>query len=181
MLTVTEKEHRKGRIARRIDKRIEAMTASDSNSFRRTERHARQRVLESLGLAEHQAELDRIERQKEDLERREKQLRKAMLAPSPWRPAGGCRGLPLLPAGLRGGQRHQQAQRCPRRGTAGRKRTGPAGPQTPSAEKDEVLDVFRLATSGTQIRRLWQKVAELLGNQPTQLQRDALAIDSADQ
>ena len=79
-LTVTEKEHWKGRIARRIDKRIEAITASDPNFFERIDRQARQRALESLGLAEHQAELDEIERQKESLERRQKQLHKAMLA-----------------------------------------------------------------------------------------------------
>ncbi|GAG12915.1 unnamed protein product, partial [marine sediment metagenome] len=79
-LTVTEKEHWKDRIARRIDKRIEAITAGDPNFFERIERDARQRALESLGLAEHQAELDEIERQKETLEKREKRLHKTMLA-----------------------------------------------------------------------------------------------------
>ena len=49
-LTVTEKEHWKGRIARRIDKKIEALTASDPNFFDRIDRQARQRALESLGL-----------------------------------------------------------------------------------------------------------------------------------
>ncbi|GAF68185.1 unnamed protein product, partial [marine sediment metagenome] len=79
-LTVTEKEHWKKRIARRIDKRIETITAGDPNFFDRIERDARQRALESLGLAENQAELDEIQRQKETLEKREKRLHKAMLA-----------------------------------------------------------------------------------------------------
>ena len=51
-LTVTEKEHWKNRIARRIDKRIEAITADDPNFFERIERDARKQALESLGLAE---------------------------------------------------------------------------------------------------------------------------------
>ncbi len=35
-----------------------------------------------------------------------------------------------------------------------------------------------LATSGTEIRQLWRKVAELLGDEQTQLQKDALAIEA---
>ena len=46
-------------------------------------------------------------------------------------------------------------------------------------EKDELLDVVWLATSGTEIRQLWQKVVELLGDEQTQLQKDALAIEPA--
>ena len=38
-----------------------------------------------------------------------------------------------------------------------------------------------LATSPKQIKQLWSKVAELLGDQQTQLQRDALAIDPVDE
>lgn len=33
-----------------------------------------------------------------------------------------------------------------------------------------------LATSPTQVRQLWTKVAELLGEEPTQLEREALPI-----
>ena len=46
-LTVTEKEHWKKRISRRIDKRIEVITAGDPDFFERIDRDARQRALES--------------------------------------------------------------------------------------------------------------------------------------
>ena len=46
----------------------------------RIERQARQRALESLGLAEFQAELDAIAEQEKVLEKREQLLHKAMLA-----------------------------------------------------------------------------------------------------
>jgi hypothetical protein len=45
------------------------------------------------------------------------------------------------------------------------------------SEKDSLLDTIWLATSPTQIRQLWTKVGELLGDEPTTLERDALAIE----
>ena len=79
-LTVTEKEHWKDRISRRIDKRIEALEAADPNLMDRIHRDARQRALQSLGLAQWQDELDNIEREKERLEKRSKLLLRSMLA-----------------------------------------------------------------------------------------------------
>jgi hypothetical protein len=64
-LTVTEKEHWKDRIARRIDRMIDALWGEDPNLEERIDREARQQALDSLGLAELQAELDEIERQAE--------------------------------------------------------------------------------------------------------------------
>ena len=46
-------------------------------------------------------------------------------------------------------------------------------------EKDSLLDTIWLATSPTQIRQLWTRVGELLGDEPTTLERDALAIEPA--
>ena len=44
------------------------------------------------------------------------------------------------------------------------------------AEKDRLLDTVWLATSPAQIKQLWTKVAELLGDEPTRLEREALSI-----
>ena len=43
-------------------------------------------------------------------------------------------------------------------------------------EKEDLLDTVWLATSGAQIKELWAKVAQLLGDEPTQLQQDAMAM-----
>ena len=43
-------------------------------------------------------------------------------------------------------------------------------------EKEELLDTVWLATSGTQIKHLWQKVADILQQKPTPLQQEAIAI-----
>ena len=44
-------------------------------------------------------------------------------------------------------------------------------------EKEELLDTVWLATSGKQIKELWQGVAELLSDEPTELQTQALRIE----
>ena len=43
-------------------------------------------------------------------------------------------------------------------------------------EKDGLLDAIWLAVSPSQVRTLWSKVGALLGDEPTQLEREALAI-----
>jgi hypothetical protein len=175
-LTVTEKEHWKDRIARRIDKRVEAITAADPNFFDRIERQARQRALESLGLAEHQAELDEIERQKESLERRQKQLHKAMLAK--------VRGVQPEDLDDYFSYRHDSevdGAICKRKAVHEDELLAESdlGQQVLRLrrEREELLDVVWLATSPKQIKQLWSKVADLLGDEQTQLQRDALAMD----
>src|SRR4051794_19284843 len=47
------------------------------------------------------------------------------------------------------------------------------------AEEEHLLDVVWLASSPAQIKPLWAKVAALLGDEPTQREREALAIGRA--
>src|SRR6476646_7698625 len=47
------------------------------------------------------------------------------------------------------------------------------------AEKDNLLDTVWLAISPAQIKQLWTKVGALLGDEPTHLEREALAIAPA--
>ena len=174
-LTVTEKEHWKKRIARRIDKRIEAITAGDPNFFERVERDARQRALESLGLAEYQTELDEIEQQTNTLEKREKRLHKAMLA--------RVRG--VEPDDLDDYYSYQQdseVDNAVKRRKAVHEDELLAESELGQLvlklrqEKEDLLDTVWLACSAKQIKELWGKVAELLNDEQTQLQRAALTI-----
>jgi len=177
-LTVTEKEHWKKRIARRIDKRIGAITAGDSSFFERVEREARQRALGSLGLAEYQTELDEIEQQTKTLEKREKQLHKQMLAK--------VRGIGDDDLDDNYSYRHdREVDRAIKRRKAVHKdellAESELGRQVLRLrqERDELQDVVWLATSPKQVKALWEKVAQLLGDEQTQLQKDALAIEPA--
>jgi hypothetical protein len=175
-LTVTEKEHWKNRIGKRIDRKIDALVAGDPGLFERINREANQKALESLGIFEFKRELDEIEKQEATMERRKKRLRKEMSAK--------VRGVPIedIEDGYYYAGHNSEVD------TAVSKRQSlheeellaqnELGRQILSlrAERDCLLDSIWLATSPRQIKDLWSKVAELLGEQPTQLERDALAI-----
>ena len=178
-LTVTEKEHWKDRIARRIDKRIEAISADDPNLFDRVKRDARQRALDSLGLAEMQAELDAIEQEKQTLEKRADRIGKGMLA--------HVRGVPVEDINDFYGYRrdHEVSGAIERRQQVhedellGESDLGQRILHL-RREKEELIDVVWLATSPKEVKELWAKVTELLGDDQTQLQHDALTIDLVD-
>jgi hypothetical protein len=174
-LTVTEKEHWKNRIAKRIDKRIEAITAQNPSLMERIKGEARQRALDSLGLAPHRAQLDEIEREEEALSKRKKKAQWAMLAQ--------LRGVP--PEDLDDHYYHYDSEV---EGAIAKRQAvhedelladDDVGRKILQLrqEKDDLLDTVWLATSGTQIKQLWAKVAELLGDESTRLQRDAMAIE----
>ena len=79
-LSVSEKNHWKERLSKRIDKRIEAIAAEDPNLLERVKREAHDRAMQSLNLADLQAEIDRLEHEEEELEKRERILNRTMLA-----------------------------------------------------------------------------------------------------
>jgi hypothetical protein len=173
-LTVTEKEHWKERIARRMDKKIEVLTASEPALLERIREQARQRALQSLGLAAIQAEVDTIVEQKQELERRERQAHRAMLAT--------VRRVPLEAV-----EDYYHCSHIEISNAIGRRQTihedellaeDPLGQQILRLrqEKDNLLDTIWLATSPQQIKELWQKVVDLLGDEQTTLQKEALAI-----
>jgi hypothetical protein len=183
-LTVTEKEFWKTRIPARIGRRIEAIKAEHPALFDRVKRQGHAQSLESLGLAAPYAELEAVQAEKAALARREKRAQREMLA--------ALRGLPLdevcdgfsikygdeLPLPL------EAADALGKRQAAHQERLladDPVGREIArlEAEKDNLLDTVWLATSPSQIKQLWSNVAELLGDQPTSLEREALSIDPA--
>ncbi len=174
-LTVTEKEHWKDRIAARIDKRIEAVLAEEPHLMERIHREAHDQALVSLGLAEMQKELDAIQQQTSALEKRESQIEKAMVA--------HVRGVPVEDVN----DSHSYRYECEVNNTVTRRQTVHedellAGSEIGQRvlnlreEKDNLLDTVWLATSPKQIKELWSKVAELLGDKQTQLQNAAQEI-----
>jgi len=174
-LTITEKEHWKDRIARRIEKRIEAIFAEEPNLEDRIQREARQRALSSLGLSDQQTELDEIEKQKKALEKREQEIGIGMLA--------RVRGVPVSDIDDYFAYQHDNeiSNAVKRRQSVHEDELLAEHERGQEIvrlrqEKEDLLDTVWLATSGAQIKELWSKVAELLGDPQTQLQREALAI-----
>jgi hypothetical protein len=175
-LTVTEKQHWKDRISRRIDRRTEALLAAEPNLMDRIHRDARQRALQSLGLADWQAELDNIEHQKDMLEKRSQQVLKSMLA--------HVRGVPVddLEDTCYGYHREEEVKSAVAKRQKVHEDELLAECDTGKEvlrlrqEQENLLDIVWLATSPSQLKTLWSKVNALLGTTPTQLESDALAI-----
>lgn len=179
-LTVAEKQHWKERISRRIDKKIETLLAAEPALTDRIHRDARQRALQSLGLADWQAELDNVEHQKQTLEKRSQQVLKSMLAHVRGVPVedledthyGYCREEEVKSAVNKRQKVHEDEllAECDTGKEVLRLRQ----------EQEDLLDTVWLASSTSQLKTLWSKVNALLGTTPTQLERDALEIPPAD-
>jgi hypothetical protein len=177
-LTVAEKTHWRDRIQARIDRRIEAITAGDPGLMERIRQEARGRALGSLGLAGSQEELDRIARQRAELDRRDAQVRTEMLARVRGVSADDLDGYSRI-------HDHPEIRAAIGKRQALHEEEILAGNELGRqvlrlrAEREDLLDAIWLATSPSQIRAFWQKVAELLGEEPTRLERDALSIPPA--
>lgn len=178
-LTVTEKEHWKERIGRRIDKRIETVCASEPNFMDRIQRAARQRALGSLGLADFQVELDRLDEQEKELDRRRRQAHKAMHAA-------------VRRVAIEEVDDYYVDRPSPEVSSAVQRRQAVHEEELLAEdelgrevlrlrhERENLLDTVWLATSGQQIRDLWQKVLDLLGEEQTQLQKAALSLQAGE-
>jgi hypothetical protein len=174
-LTVKEKEFWRDRIARKIDKKIEAVSSRDPNLQARVAARAHQRALESLGLAVMQAELDAFEKQEQELETSRRRVQQAMLA--------AVRRVPVEEATEAWyGQLHREiVQAIDKRRVVHEQEflaEDDNGREVLKLrqEKEDLLETIWLATSPGEVRSLWAKVIEFLGDEQTTLQRGALAI-----
>jgi len=182
-LTTTEKEFWKTRIAARIGERIEAIHARRPAPFDRSRREAHALALRSLGLAEAYAELEAVKAEVEALDRRRKSAKRAMLA--------RLRGVPLedvadgVHLGYGGELPHEAAEAVRKRQALHEAESladDPIGREIArrEVERENLLDAVRPAVSPTRIKQPWTKVGALLGDEPTGLEREALAIEPAD-
>ena len=173
-LTVAEKNHWKDRLSKRIDRQIETIAAEEPNLLDRVKRDARERAMQSLSVADLQADVDAIEAEEEALSKRKSVLHRTMLA--------RVRRVPLETIDQHYTPTHYNNEvenaikarqsiheddllaEC----EVGRRIL------TLRKERESLLDCVWLASSPIQVRELWAKVSELLGDEQTQLNRDAL-------
>jgi hypothetical protein len=178
-LTVAEKEHWKARIAKRIDNRVETLVAKqDPTLLQRVEQEARDKAYASLGIDAQRKELEELQKQKENIEKRERRLRAEQravlrgttveeeLEQSYYRSDG------VIENAVSARARALEAEILAQSGL---------GKQILALreEKDNLLDTVWLATSSSQIKELWEQVNALLGVTPTALEEKALKITPA--
>ena len=175
-LTVAEKNHWKDRLSKRIDRRIETIAAEEPNLLDRVKRDARERAMQSLNVAELQADVDAIEQQEETLDKRKSLLHRTMLA--------RVRRVPLEMIDQHYTPTHynNEVENAVKSRQAIHEDELLAECEVGRRvlklrqERESLLDVVWLSSSPVQIRELWAKVSALLGDEQTQLHRDALTI-----
>jgi len=177
-ITVAEKTHWKERIGRRIEHRIETLVAKqDPTLLQRVSEEARQKAYESLAIDSHQRELEQLEKQKQEMERRERHLKAEQRSV--------LNGTSVEEELERGGYYPRYDQEV-ENAVKARARALEAdilaesdlGKQvlTLREEKDNLLDTVWLATSSSQIKELWEQVNALLEVTPSALEGKALKI-----
>ena len=185
-LTVSEKTFWKERIAARIERRVEAIKAKHPALFDRMKREAHVEALRSLGFEECYAELEAVRDEEAALARRKKAAQRAMVAT--------LRGVPIDEVSdsfsIRYGSElplpHEVAEAITRRQSAQQTQLL-AGDSIGceivrlEQERERLIDVVWLATCPSELKQLWLKVGALLGDEPTRLEREALAIEPASQ
>jgi hypothetical protein len=183
-LTVTEKEFWKTRIAARIEKHVEAIKSRHPALHERVKRESHTQALESLGLTESYRELESLKCDEAALARRRERVQRTMIAV--------LHGVPLeevsdslnisygieLPLPL---EAHEAMARRQRAHQEQLLAADPVGQEITrlDAERERLLDVVWLATSPVQNRTLWSKVGALLGDETTQLEREAPELEPA--
>lgn len=174
-LTVTEKEHWRARIGRKISQAIfELVEREDPGYLKRVTDEGRQAAARHLGiddlLAQEQSIKDQIGKLRRDEEEVQRQIAATVLrVPMDDRRAGHWHSS----AWERAIQERQEVEE--RRLMA----ASPLGTVILrlKREEEELLDTVWLATSPKQIKSLWQGVAELVSAEPTALQKQAMEVD----
>lgn len=173
-LTVREKEHWKERISRKIELAIEELYAQEHPAFRE-EVHQEAKTLaeQSLGIHELRNEAERLKKEIRSLEERRSELFRRMY--------GIVENRPTEAAGWSSHEPHaielavRDRIKVHRQSILAKSDTGRQVLEL-EREKEELLDTVWLATSSSQVKELWQKVADILQQQPTKLQQEAIAI-----
>lgn len=173
-LTVTEKEHWKQRMERRIDKAIESLETQDVTFMPTIEAKAKREAHVSLGTAEMNDRIAVIKNHSKELEAEFEKLESAM-----YTHALGAEAV-----------RHQQLY-CMRsdfyslldklssRIESELLLASPIGREILKLrqEKDSLLDTVWLATSNAHIRDLWSRVSSVVGDEATPLQQQVMTTE----
>ena len=177
-ISVAERNHWRDRIAARIDRRIETLVAKqDPALLQHVAEEARQKAYGSLGISSHQHELEQLEKQKQEIEKRERRLLAEQRAV--------INGTTVEQELERGGYYRYDSE--VENAVKARAKALEAdilaesdlGKQVLALreEKDNLLDTVWLATSSSQIKELWEQVNTLLEVAPTTLEEKALKIE----
>jgi hypothetical protein len=144
--------------------------ASDPSLLERIRNKAKQRSAESLGLAQLYAELDAIHEQSRQLEERETNVKRSMLAIVRGESADDLSRHDVYRWDTEVHAAIKRRQSLHEDELLAESETGRRILEL-RQERENLLDTVWLATSSTQIRTLWTQLGELLDDEQTQLRK----------
>jgi hypothetical protein len=174
-VTIRDKEHWKDRLSALIDKRIDVLLTDNPQFMNKLTESAEKRAWKSLGIDEQMRSVRRLEDEERAARDKCEATYEAMHAKllgksSKETSARGFYTCQELCKQLIAKRRELHEEDLLAGSKLGREilmlRT----------ERDNMLDTVCLATSGQQIKVLWEKVMMMLGDKQTDLQREALVI-----
>jgi hypothetical protein len=167
-ISITEKEHWKERIGKKLDTRIQTLKMQDSAYFFLTEEKARTQALAALGIADDFQEMEElaaeIDSKAELLKNRIISLIEVLTGKKDTGHYGSRSRLDSL---LRPHVQKQEAE------LLGRSELGRQVALL-EAEKENLMDTIWLATSPRQMSEMWGKVLKLIGEETTAFQREII-------
>ena len=175
-LTVKEKEHWKERIENKINKAIEKVYRDEDNGLKMSVREdARERALKRRKLDSYMIQYESLNAQIAALSKRQQALTDETAKPFEIEPPrrNWLSGHSLIERVI-DNEAAEIEKEILRESEVGLKIL------KLEREREELTDTIWLATSPVQIRSLWKDFSDMLSEEPTQLQKQALTYEPAD-
>jgi len=175
-LTVKEKEHWKERIEKKIDKAIEKAYRDEGNGLREAIRQeAKARVMKRYGLESYMKQHVSLTDQIEDLKSQQIKLsEEASKSLESMSPRSHWMNRHSLIEDVINREATDVEKEILQETEVGKKIL------RLEREREELTDTIWLATSPVQIRSLWKDFSEMLTEEPTELQKQALTYEPLD-
>ena len=174
-LTVSERQHWKERIGARIEKRISHIKMASKPVFDSLKAKAREQAIGGLGVGDLESERARLKQQIDRLEKQQKLATRKVVAL--------VRGVDVSDVAdhYYGGFDTEIAGAIRKREDFEFEQLLASTDEGKKVlalkdEKERLLDTVWLATSPTQVKELWQRLSDILGDEDSQLQKEALKI-----
>ena len=175
-ISYSERTEWKSRIEKRFQAAIDNFKASTSLDWEQVNNQAKQKAHERLGISEGTKQVEDIEATIRELEAEKESIENAMyqrvlgetLSPARYRGYYSCRFLEVAQARINQIRQELLVEH-------------PEGQQLVNLEKEKeaVLDTMLLASSSRDLRLLWSRVTDALGESPTALQAQILTERSS--
>ncbi len=175
-ISYSERTEWKSRIEKRFQAAIDNFKASTSLDWEEVNDKAKQKAHECLGISEWTKQVENIEATVTKLEAEKEAIENAMyqqvlgekLSPSRYRGHYSCRFIEVAQARINQIRQELLIEH-------------PEGQQLVALEreKEAVLDTILLASSSRELRSLWSRVSDALGESPTALQAQILTDRSS--